>query len=217
MRFHRLIYGLATVTCMILLGGSAIAQGGELVRAEWGVPGNRVDVTSRVRTFVHDGVLQLEVTRFNLGVDPAPHQNKDLIIRVRRWDGKVEEYKYPERSTCSLELIPPDRREAREHHDWDRDQDGDRDRDRDRDRDYNRHEHGLRILRADYGVEGQSVDVTETLRSRVGDGRLSVRVDNYTLGVDPVPGVHKYLRVDYVFRGERRNVMVDEKTFLQLP
>jgi hypothetical protein len=207
MRFHRLIYGLATVTCMILLGGSAIAQGGELVRADWGVPGNRVDVTSRVRTFIHDGVLQLEVTRFSLGIDPAPHQNKDLIVRVRRWDGKVEEYKYPERSTCSLELIPPDRREAREHHDWDRDHD----------RDYDRHEHGLRILRADYGVDGQFVDVTDTLRSRVGEGRLSVRVDNYTLGVDPAPGVHKYLRVDYVFRGERRNVMVDEKTFLQLP
>jgi Domain of unknown function (DUF3395) len=215
MRFHRLIYGLAIVTCMILIAGSAQAQGGELVRAEWGVPGNRVDVTSRVRTFIHDGVLQLEVTRFNLGIDPAPHQNKDLVIRVRRWDGKVEEYKYPERSTCTLELVPPDRREAREHHDWDGDHD--RDRDRDRDRDYDRHEHGLRILRADYGVEGQFVDVTDTLRSRVGDGRLSVRVDNYTLGVDPAPGVHKYLRVDYVFRGERRNVMVDEKTFLQLP
>jgi len=207
MRFHRLTYGLAFIACIFLIAGSAAAQGGELVRAEWGVPGNRVDVTSRVRTFIHDGVLQLEVTRFNLGVDPAPHQNKDLIVRVRRWDGKVEEYKYPERSTCSLELIPPDRREAREHHDWDRDHD----------RDYDRHEHGLRILRADYGVEGQFVDVTDTLRSRVGEGRLSVRVDNYTLGVDPAPGVHKYLRVDYVFRGERRNVMVDEKTFLQLP
>jgi hypothetical protein len=211
MRFHRLTYGLATIACMILLAGSTMAQGGEMVRAEWGVPGNRVDVTSRVRTFIHDGVLQLEVTRFNLGIDPAPHQNKDLIIRVRRWDGKVEEYKYPERSTCTLELVPPDRREAHEHHDWDGDHD------RDRDSDYDRHEHGLRIIRADYGVEGQFVDVTDTLRSRVGDGRLSVRVDNYTLGVDPAPGVHKYLRVDYVFRGERRNVMVDEKTFLQLP
>src|SRR5215472_3313422 len=145
MRLNRLIYGLAILTCLSFFGASAKAQGGELVRAEWGVPGQRVDVTSRVRTFIHDGVLQLEVTRFSLGVDPAPHQNKDLIIRVRRWDGKVEEYKYPERSTCSLELIPPDRREAREQHDWDRDHDGDRDRD------YDRHEHGLRILRADYG------------------------------------------------------------------
>ncbi|HTT24364.1 MAG TPA: DUF3395 domain-containing protein [Candidatus Sulfotelmatobacter sp.] len=207
MRFSRLILGVATLACMTLFAGSALAQGGELVRAEWGVQGNRVDVTSRVRTFIHDGTLQLEVTRFNLGIDPAPHQNKDLIIRVRRWDGKVEEYKYPERSVCSLELVPPDRREVREHGDWDRDHD----------RDYDRHERGLRILRADYGVEGQFVDVTDALRSRMGDGRISVRVDNYTLGVDPAPGVHKYLRVEYIFRGERRNVMVDEKTFLQLP
>src|SRR5262252_9303136 len=129
MRLSRLIYGLAIVVCATLFSSAAMAQGGELVRAEWGVSGNKVDVTARVRTFIHDGILQLEVTRFNLGIDPAPHQNKDLIIRVRRWDGKVEEYKYPERSTCTLELVPPDRREAHEHHDWD----GDHDRDRDRD------------------------------------------------------------------------------------
>ena len=66
-------------------------------------------------------------------------------------------------------------------------------------------------------MEGQFADVTDALRSRVDDGRLSVRVDRYNLGVDPAPGVHKYLRVVYVFRGERRNITVDEKTFLQLP
>ena len=96
----------------LLLVGSAAAQGGALVRAEWGVRGARVDVTSRVRTFVHDGVLQLEVTRFNLGIDPAPHQVKDLVIQVRRWNGEVEEFKYPERSNVSLELDPEDRGEA---------------------------------------------------------------------------------------------------------
>ena len=133
MRFHQRIFGLAALACATLFIGTAMADGGELVRAEWGVQGNRVDVTSRVRTFIHDGVLQLEVTRFNLGVDPAPHQNKDLIIRVRHWNGEVEEYKYPERSMCSLELRPPDRHEGEEHHDWDRDRDRDRDNDRDRD------------------------------------------------------------------------------------
>jgi hypothetical protein len=213
MRFYQRTLGLSALACVTLFVGSALAQGGELVRAEWGVPGNRVDVTARVRTFIHDGVLQLEVTRFNLGIDPAPHQNKDLVIRVRHWNGEVEEYKYPERSTCSLELIPPDRREAHEHHDGD----GDHDRDYRPEEGFDPHERGLRILHAEFGVEGQFVDVTEALRSRVGDGRLSLRVDRYTLGVDPAPGVHKYLRVAYVFRGERRNVTVDEKTFLQLP
>jgi hypothetical protein len=197
--------GLAIVACISLLGGSALAQGGELVRAEWGVRGNRVDVTARVRTFIRDGILQLEVTRFNLGIDPAPHQNKELMIRVRHWNGEVEEYKYPERSTCTLELGRRDRWEAHER------------REERREETYDRHDHRLRILRADYGAEGRVVDVTDALRSRIDDGRLNLRVDNYSLGVDPMPGVHKWLRVEYVYRGERRNITVDEKTFLRLP
>jgi hypothetical protein len=77
--------------CLLLLAGSAMAQGGEFVGADWGVPGRKVDVTSRVRTFIHDGILQLEVTRFNLGIDRAPHENTVLVIRLREWDGGVRE------------------------------------------------------------------------------------------------------------------------------
>lgn len=212
MKFRAMICGLAALACTALFAGSARAQGGELVRAEWGVQGSRVDVTARVRTFVHDGVVQFEVTRFNLGIDPAPHQNKDLIIRVRRWDGEVEEYKYPERSTVSLELDPEDRWERRDDHDRD-----DHDRDDRRDEAFEHHEHGLRILRAYYGADGQFANVTDTLRSRLDDGRLFIHVDNYNLGVDPFPGVHKWLRVLYVYDGQRRNLVADEKTDLRLP
>src|ERR1700733_3194948 len=113
----RLSKGLITcAACIVLLTGSALAQGGELGGAEWGVPGARVDVTSRVRTFMHDGILQLQVTRFTLGIDPAPHQNKVLVIRIRHWDGQVQEYSYPERSTLNLELDAEDRGEHREEH-----------------------------------------------------------------------------------------------------
>jgi DnaJ-like protein len=197
---------LAGVAC-ILLTGSAMAQGGELVKAEWGVGGNRVDVTARVRTFIHDGILQLEVTRFNLGVDPAPHQVKDLLIHLREWDGDVEDYSYPEKSTVHLEVDPEDRWEGRRN---------DRPPNRDGWRDA-RYERGLRILRAYYGAEGQFMNVTENLRSHVDDGRISVHVDNYNMGGDPLPGHRKWLRVLYVYNGERRNVIVDEKTDLQLP
>src|SRR6202166_4480134 len=107
---------ITCLACTLLLAGSALAQGGELVGAEWGVPGARVDVTSRVRTFMHDGTLQFEVTRFVLGIDPAPHQNKTLVIRLRHWDGNVKEYSYPERSTVNLELDPENRGEWREEH-----------------------------------------------------------------------------------------------------
>ena len=214
--FNQVIYGLAIFAAISLFASSAMAQGGRLVRAEWGVPGNMVDVTARVRTFVHDGVLQLEVTRFNLGIDPAPHQNKNLIVKVQRWDGQVEDYKYPERSNCSLELDPQNqldqagpgpRDRGDDHRDWDDHHDG-----------YREHrERGVRILRAYYGADGQFVNVTDAVRSYVNDGQISMRVDNNSLGVDPAPGVHKVLRVLYVQYGERRNIMVDEKTFLQLP
>src|SRR6266481_5970000 len=183
MKFAFAVRILSAAACVWLLAGSAMARGGELVAAEWGVPGSRVDVTARVRTFIHDDVLQFEVTRFNLGIDPAPHRNKDLIIRVRHWDGDVKDYNYPERSTVNLELDPEggyERRDADERHE-----------------DHERREHGLRI--------------------RIDDGKLYLRVDNTTMGGDPLPGTRKWLRILYLYEGVRRNIVVDEKTELRLP
>jgi Domain of unknown function (DUF3395) len=193
--------------CMLLLAGSAMAQGGELVGAEWGAPGRTVDVTSRVRTFIHDGVLQLEVTRFNLGIDPAPHANKILIIR----------------STARMELHPEnwdERREQHERHEDAEHREEGRERHQEaehREEDSERHERGLQILRADYGAEGQFANVTEALRSQIDDGRLLLFVDNDSMGVDPTPGTRKRLRILYVQDGERRNIEVREKTELRLP
>ncbi len=216
------LFGVVTgALCLLLLAGSAMAQGGEFVGADWGTPAHKVDVTSRVRTFIHDGVLQLEVTRFNLGVDPAPHENKVLIIRLRERDGDIKSYSYPERSVARLELHPEwqERREQQEHHDDAEHREDYREHhdDADRREDGERHERGLQILRAEYGVEGQFANVTEALRSQINDGRLFLFVNNYTMGVDPAPGVHKRLRVLYVQDGERRHTEVDEKTELRLP
>jgi hypothetical protein len=233
---------LSGVVCVLLLGASAMAQHRELVAAEWGNPGHKVDVTARVRTFIHDGILQLEVTRFNLGIDPAPHENKVLIIRMRERDGDVKEYSYPERSMARLELHPEERREehqqqeADERHDQDNDRHDNDHRDNDRhdndrrdndrrdqayndrrDQDDEHHERGLRIVRAVYGAEGQFADVTEALRSQIEDGRLFLYVDNDSMGIDPAPGIHKRLRVEYFQDGHRRNQVVEEKMDLRLP
>ena len=220
MRF-RIVGVLTGALCLLLLAGSAMAQG-EFVGAEWGTPAHKVDVTSRVRTFIHDGVLQLEVTRFNLGIDPAPHENKVLIIRLREHDGDIKSYSYPERSVARLELHPEwqERREQQERHDDAEHREDYREHHDDAERrEYGgeRHERGLQILRAEYGVEGQFANVTEALRSQINDGRLFLFVNNYTMGVDPAPGVHKRLRVLYVQDGERRHTEVDEKTQLRLP
>jgi hypothetical protein len=196
----------------LLFAASAVAQGGEFVSAEWGVQGRRVDVTPRVQSLMRNGVLNFEVTRFVLGIDPDPHRVKDLIIRVRRWDGQIEEYAYVEKSVVNLELDPEVGYRQFEHRHW-RDGDDRRDGDDDDDRRGPR----LRILRAYYGAGGQFINVTDALQQRVDDGRIYIRVDNYNMGGDPLPGHRKWLRVLYSYNGERRSVVVDEKTDLQLP
>jgi hypothetical protein len=222
---------LAGMMCLLFAAGSAMAQGGELVSAEWGVRGRRVDVTSRVSGLMRNGGLNFQVTRFVLGTDPDPHQVKDLLIRVRRWDGQIEDFDYFERGVVNLELDPEggyevDRKHSRDDDDryreHDRDDDRFRDRDdryRDDDRDRNRGWHGrqLRILRAYYGAEGQFINVTDNVQSQLVDGRIYLRVNNATMGGDPLPAHRKWLRVLYAVGGERRSVFIEEKTELQLP
>jgi hypothetical protein len=182
---------LAGFVCVLSFAGSAAAQGGQLVAAEFGIPGRRADVTPQVRALVHEGILQFEVTRQILGVDPAPGRPKDLVIRIRHWDGDVQEYAYPEHSVVNLEMDP--------------------------DRAYEWHERGLYIMRAYYGGEGHFANVTERLRQMVDGGRLYLRVDNEHIGIDPDPHVRKVLRVLYWFDGERRQITVPEKAELRLP
>src|SRR5271169_5702968 len=127
-----MVGGLAFV---FLLAGSAAAQGGVLVAAEYGARDRRVDVTPQVRSFMHDGILQFDVNDRNLGVDPARNHVKELFIRIRHWDGNVEEFRFPEYSHVNLELDP--------------------------DAGFDHHEHGLHIMRAYYGGAGHFVNVTE--------------------------------------------------------
>src|ERR1700688_3260745 len=167
---QRLLAGVISgLSCMFLFVGAAAAQGGELVAAEYGSGGRRVDVTPQVRQFMHDGALRFDVTDQTFGVDPARNHVKELFIRIRHWDGNVEEFRFPEYAQGNLVLDPE--REY-EYHDWE-----------------------LQIMRAFYGGAGHFVDVTETLRHETRDGRVIIGVGNSTMGGDPDPSVHKGLRV----------------------
>ncbi len=182
------VLGLA---CIFLFAGSATAQGGVLVAAEYGARDRRVDVTPQVRSFMHDGVLQFDVNDQNLGVDPARNHVKELFIRIRHWDGNVEEFRFPEYSHVNLALDP--------------------------DRGYEWHDRELHVMRAFYGGAGHFVDVTDTLRSYKRGPQLFVVVDNRSMGVDPDPRVHKVLRVLYFADGERHQIVVPEHGELRLP
>ena len=182
---------VTAVACMFLFAGSAAAQGGALVAAEYGARDRRVDVTPRVRSFMHDGVLQFDVNDRNLGVDPARNHVKELFIRIRHWDGAVEEFRFPEYSHVNLALDP--------------------------DRGYEWHDRELHIMRAFYGGAGHFVDVTDTLRSYKHGPQLFLVVDNRSMGGDPDPEVHKVLRVLYWVAGERKQIVVPEHGELRLP
>jgi len=187
-----LIAGIGScVVLILLLAGSAAAQGGELVAAEYGAGGHRVDVTPQVRSYLHDGVLQFEVRDQVFGVDPARNHVKELFIRIRHWDGNIEEFRFPEYAHVNLMLDP--------------------------DHGYEWHDREFHIMRAFYGGAGHFVDVTEQLRSMKRDGRLFLIVDNRSLGVDPDPDVHKVLRVLYWHDGERHQIVVPEHGELRLP
>jgi hypothetical protein len=182
---------IAGVAFMFLLAGSAAAQGGQLVAAEYGAGNHRIDVTPQVRSFMHDGRLEFDVNDRNLGVDPAHNHVKELFIRLRHWDGKEEEFRFLEYAHVSLELDP--------------------------ERGYEWHDREFHIMRAYYGGAGHFVDVSELLRSMKHDGRLFVVVDNRSMGGDPDPSVHKVLRVLYWHEGERRQIVVPEHAELRLP
>jgi hypothetical protein len=54
----------------------------------------------------------------------------------------------------------------------------------------------LRILRAQYGIEGKWTDVTPQVAGAVNNDQLWLRVSNSLFG-DPVPGRVKTLKIDY--------------------
>ncbi len=182
---------LACIFVFAVFANLAAAQGGELVAAEYGAGNHRVDVTPQVRSFMHDGVLDFDVFDSTFGVDPARNHVKELFIRIRHWDGNVEEFRFPENAHVHLILDP--------------------------DRGYEYHDREFHIMRAFYGGAGHFVDVTELLRSMKRDGRLFVVVDNHSMGVDPDPQVPKILRVLYWHDGQRRQVVVPEHGELRLP
>jgi hypothetical protein len=191
MKKNSLAVAISGLALIFLVAGSAVAQGGELVAAEYGAGNHRVDVTPQVRSFVRDGMLQFEVNDRNLGVDPARNHVKELYIRIRHWDGETEEFRFPEYAHVNLVLDP--------------------------ERGYEWHDRDFHIMRAFYGGAGHFVDVTEMLRSMKRDGRIYVRVDNRTMGGDPDHEVRKVLRVLYWHDGQRRQIVVPEHGELRLP
>jgi len=201
-----------------IFGAGVVAQeeGWQIVRAEYGFKNRRTDVTDILKDLVGRGGVngRVAVTNQTMGGDPAVGADKSLRIFARRREnnrgGFVErEWDYKEGGFVEVRMFDVRMQEARRD-DWD-DRParyGDRDRD-----DWN----GLKIIRAYYGIQGRTVNVTDMLRARVRDGAMSFVVTNNALGGDPAVGADKYLIVIYRYQGQEAATFVREGYTLTIP
>jgi hypothetical protein len=175
----------------------------QITRADYGHKELRVDVMDRLNELLArvgpNG--KVEVNSQNMGGDPAPGKAKSLRIFTKNRKNETREFEINEEHFVEARFfsIPRD--------DW-----ADRDRSRDRDEGS-----GLRIIRAYYGVQGRTVNVSEVLRERVREGMVRFMVSNSTMGGDPAPGAEKVLIVVYRYQGNETATAVREGDLLTIP
>jgi len=179
-----------------------------IVRADYGSKNQRNDVTDIVRDLVGRGGVngRVVVNNQTMGGDPATGADKHLRIFARNRRGEEREFEFKEGGYVEARMFNANFRQ----NDWD-------DRPQGATGQYQDDYSGLRIIRAYYGVQGRTVNVTDLLRSRVRDGGLSFVVTNSALGGDPAPGADKMIIVIYRFQGRENATWAREGNTLSLP
>ena len=188
-------------------------EGWQIVRADYGFKNQRNDVTDILKDLIGRGGVngRVAVTNQTMGGDPAVGADKSLRIFAKNRRNEEREFSYREGGFVDVRMFDVRIPEARRD-DWDDRPAGYGDRDRDRD-DWN----GLRIIRAYYGIQGRTVNVTDMLRARVREGAVNFVVTNNALGGDPAVGADKYLIVIYRYRGQEAATFVREGYTLTIP
>jgi len=187
---------------------SAQDDGWQIVRAEYGTRTQHNDVTDIVRDLVGRGGVngRVAVNNQTMGGDPAVGAEKHLRIRARNRKYGEREFDYREGGFVEVATFAV----RRDRGDWNDRPDNYGDRDRDGEQD-------LRIVRAYYGWQGSTVNVTELLRGRMRDGQISFVVRNSAMGGDSAVGTDKVLVVIYSYQGTEKAAIVREGYTLTLP
>jgi hypothetical protein len=222
-RFAGVLVALVLAAVGAAVFAARVAAQGDtwlVTRADYGYKSQRTDVTDLVQDLISRGGVngRVAVNNQTMGGDPAVGQDKSLRIFARSKKGQEREFDYKEGGFVEIGMfsVPVSK-------DWDdrarndgrggRDgYSGDRDRDRGRD-DWN----PLSVIRGYYGVQGRMVNVSDTLRSAVHDGQLTIRVNNISLGGDPALGADKFLIVIYRYQGREQATIAREGNTLSIP
>jgi hypothetical protein len=183
-------------------------EGWQIQRADYGFKNQRNDVTDILKDLIGRGGVngRVAVTNQTMGGDPAVGKDKSLRIFARNRRNEERQFSFNEGSFVDARMFEV----RRDRDDWD-DRPvnyGGRDRD-----DWNR----FRIIRAYYGIQGRTINVTELLRGRARDGGINFVVTNSALGGDPAVGADKYLIVIYRYQGQEAATFVREGNTLTLP
>ena len=195
---------LAIGATIFTAGVGAQDEGWRIIRADYGYRDQRIDVTNLLTDLISRGGVngRLAVNNQTMGGDPAVGKDKSLRIFARNRRNEEREFNFNEGAFVDVRMF------AVRRDDWD-----------DRPATYGDREdsNGLRIIRAFYGVQRRTVDVTDLLRSRAREGVLSFVVTNSALGGDPAPGADKVLIVVYKFEGRETAAAVFEGNTLTIP
>jgi len=177
-----------------------------IVRAVYGTRAQHNDVTDILKDLIGRGGVngRVAVNNQTMGGDPAIGADKHLWITAKNSKYEEREFEYKEGGFIDAAMFNV----RRDRDDWNDRPPSARDQD-----DYS----GLRIIRAYYGVQGRTVNVTDLLRSRVSGNSLSFVVTNSALGGDPDIGADKILIVVYRYQGTETAVAVREGNTLTLP
>jgi hypothetical protein len=194
-------------------------EGWQIVRADYGFRAQRTDVTDILRDLISRGGVngRVVVNNQNMGGDPAIGRDKSLRIFARSRRNEEREFDVNEGGFIDARMF------AVRNEDWDERAPARDDRDRsersrdDRDRGDRGDARDLAIIRAFYGVQGRTANVTEQLRSMVREGVLAVNVNNANFGGDPAIGADKVLIVIYRYRGQEQATAVREGNRLVIP
>jgi DnaJ-like protein len=207
------IFAAAAVFCaaaLTFLSSQATAQddGWQIVRAEYGTKAQHSDVADILKDLISRGGVngRVAVNNQTMGGDPAVGADKHLRIWARNRRNEEREFDYKEGGFIEAGMFTV----RRDRDDWDNRQPNPGGQ-------YQDDSNGLRIIRAYYGVQGRTVNVTDLLRSRVRDGALSFVVTNSALGGDPAIGSDKLLIVIYRYQGTETAAAVREGNTLSLP
>jgi hypothetical protein len=190
-------------------GVRAQDEGWQIVRADYGFKNQRSDVTDILKDLMERGGVngRVAVNNQTMGGDPAVGKDKSLRIIARNRRYEEREFTFNEGGFVDVRMFNV----RRDRDDWD-DRPGDYNSGRDRE-DWN----DLRIIRAYYGIQDRTVNVTDLLRSRVRGRALNFAVANSAFGGDPAVGADKYLIVIYRYQGKETATFVREGNTLTIP